>query len=368
MKLNGSIFAVLVACLVLIIETGSYGVDTRQIDEVLKKAVLTKEDLVTIDNFIAEGVRELASAQDLTDIAKIRTAILTRQGNQAQYVQQFFESARKYIGARLQEASGLTPEVRRVIVTINLLILADNLQDPQLAEQVVNKLKDKSTIIRYWAVHCLTNPGIVQKLNSGGTANAKLAQTIAEQLKSFIENSRPEEIALVVRFAGDINIQNGEELLSQITDMRLKRYADWTVEYELLDGIILKQLYGRLSANPNKPAISRRFGQLYSYVIQRYAKGKTILSEAQKQQLISVMAETEDKCVSKLLGKTQTGIKRAIEKDDTTALLQEHNRLLGDQTTGGELATRLKFDYGSPGSPRTAPLGLPEPPSTKSSQ
>ena len=62
--------------------------------------------------------------------------------------------------------------------------------------------------------------------------------------------------------------------------------------------------------------------------------------------------------------KGYTSIKRAIEANDITALLQEHNRLLGDEMTQGQLPLKFNFDYGrNAGSGRrTAPLALTKPP------
>ena len=260
------------------------------------------------------------------------------------------------------------------MVTTNLLILIDGLDSPRLTDLAIGKLKDKNTIVRYWAVHCLTNPNIIKKLNGGGTSNLRLARRITDELKGLVESSSPEVISLIVKFAAEVNIQETENLLVQIADMRIKKYTDWTVEYELLDSDILKSLSSKIATtepgesesatNSGNSDIARRFGQLYSYVIQRYVKGKEFLSDTQKNQLVSVMVETEDKCISKLTGRIQTGIRRAIEQDDTIALLQEHDRLLGDETTQGQLPLKLKFDYGNTSGSRksTAPLALKEPP------
>ena len=95
--------------------------------------------------------------------------------------------------------------------------------------------------------------------------------------------------------------------------------------------------------------------------MQRYVKGSGILSEAQKQHLASVLVETEDKCVGRILGKPQSIIKKAVEQNDYRGLLEEHNKLLGSSTAAGELPAKLNFDYGThtDGRKRTAPPALP---------
>ncbi len=364
-----TIFAVL-AFLVLAVNLVSGAVKTSEIDSVRNKGVLADEDFQIIDNFVAKALRELVKTKDFTSVARIRTVILARKSSNrdsaaAQYAEQFSKSAYKYISLGLKQASGLTPKERKFKVVLNLLILVDGLSDLRLADLAMEKLNDENTVIRYWAVHSVTNAGITKQLNSAKAANLNLARNIVGRLKRLVEGASPETIALMVKFAADVDIPQGEDLLLQIADMRISEYANWTVDYELLDATVLRLLCNKISSGGlNKPAIARRFGQLYSYTIKRYVLGEYLPSRAHKHHLASVLVETEDKCISELLGKRQMVIKRAVERDDVTGLLVEHDRLLGDETRAGELAVKLNFDYGpnSDGNKHTAPLALPEPP------
>jgi hypothetical protein len=367
MKVKWVVLAVLAVFFASPAISGFAAIDTRAIEAVRNKGVLQSSDLFTIDNFLAEAIQELIKTKDFSTIAKIRTLILSVRGPQPQYAEQFSESALKYITAALEKAAQLPPD-RRIKVIANLLILIDSLEDLKLSDLALARIKDKNAIIRYWAVHCITNDAIIKQLSAGGTANIKISRLFIDRLKDkeIVETSTPETLALIAKFAGDINIPQAEEMLIALADLRIRKYAAWTVEYELLDTTILNALAGKLGANPAgspKPAVGVRFGQLYSFAIQRYAKGKDILTETRRQQLASVLVEVEDKCIVKLLGRPQTTIKRAIERDDYAALLEENNRLLGDATKAGELPTKLNYDYGtaSDGRKRTGPLPLPEP-------
>jgi hypothetical protein len=372
--MNGKwkIFAVLMGVF-LALATGpvAVAVDTAKIDVCCHKEVLNDGDLQVIDGFVADAVSELAKTEDFTSIAKIRMVILSRSSSskdsaKAQYEDQFSESAHKYISNALEAAKTLTPPAeRRFKIILNLLILVDSLQEPRLADLAIKWLDDENNAIRYWAVHSVTNPGITAKLNSGGADNLKRAGKITEQLKKVVESSSPETLALMAGFAAKVDIPEGEELLLQIADMRIKRYENWKVEYELLDGDILKLLDSKIPAeSTSKPEVAHRFGQLYSYAIQRYVKGRDVLSDTQKNQLASVLVETEISYISKRLKVAQSVVKNAVEQGDYTALLQEHDRLLGDETKAGQLPLKLNFDYGKKpdGSRRIAPLALPEPP------
>jgi hypothetical protein len=127
--------------------------------------------------------------------------------------------------------------------------------------------------------------------------------------------------------------------------MRIKQYAGWSVNNELVDTVILQNLYKKLAVtNPSNKSIAQRFGQLYSFVIQRYIKGDEKLKKEQKQRLISVIVEIETQCISRLFS-PQTTIKRAIEARDFESLMKEHNLLLGDSGREGKLGAKFSFKY-----------------------
>ncbi len=378
MKIKWVIFTVLVVFLILAMNPGSKAVNTKEVDIVRKKAVLDNSDLKIIDDFLAEAIQELVRERDLTTIAQKRTVILSRQSTQGQYAQQFSESARKYIAQGFLDAQKLPRQERITGVTINLLILVDGLQNLGLADQAIAMLKNENMVIRYWAVHSLTNPGIITQLNAA--ANSNQASVFATKLTEIFDSSTPEIIAMIAQFAADVNIPQAEQLLCRIADIRIKRYADWTVKYELYDSAILKYLSSKIllasqssgSTSPtsatSKAALARCFAQLYSYAIQRYVKGADILNNTQKSHLASVLADTEDKCIGALL-KPQMTIRRALTlgQNSLPAILAEHDRLLGSATTPGQLPETLKFDYStnSTGPKLTAPIPLPDPPAKK---
>lgn len=379
MKAKWVIFAVLAAFFILMAHSDSEAVNTKNIDTVRNKPVLDSADLQIIDTFLDDAIQELVNTRDFTSISQTRSAILARRTSrkssaQAQYEERFSESAHKYISLSFEQAEQLTPEDHRYKVVLNLLILIDGLEDVRLADLAMVFLKDKNTVIRYWAVHSITNPNFTKKINSSKTTNLQLARRIVAQLKSLVESAEGHNtklLAMAAEFAAEVGVPQGEELLGQIADMRIKRYASWSVNYELLDSTILKLLYDKITSGAiNRSAIARRFGQLYSYAIQRYVKGRSYLNTIQKHQLASVLVGIEKSCISKILAAPQTVIKRSVERDDYTRLLLEHSRLLGDETRAGELPQKLNFDYGtSPNSTGlTAPLVLPEPPQKPSTE
>ncbi|GAH72491.1 unnamed protein product, partial [marine sediment metagenome] len=260
------------AFLVLVMHSGSEAVNTRGIDRVRNKGVLDSRDFQIIDDFVNEAVRELVRTRDFSSVATTRSVILSRRSSktsvQAQYAERFSRSAYKYISSGFQEAEKLTPEGRKLKVKVNLLILMDGLRDVRLAELAIGMLKDKNTVIRYLAVRSITNAGIVKQLNSGGADNSKLARLIVERLgeppllsyESKKGGGCPEVIRLMAEFAAGVNIAQGEDLLGRIADMRMKRYVDWTVKYELLDAAILRLLFEKISSPVPKSMSPGPFG------------------------------------------------------------------------------------------------------------
>jgi len=254
MQVKGPFFTVLTVFLVLVTSSGSEAVDTAEIDAVRSKGVLGSEDLRIIDRFVGEAVDELVQTRDFTSVARVRTVILSRSSSgtasaAAQYAEQFSDSAHRYISRGFDRASGLTPEERRYKAILNLLILADGLEDLRLADLAMKWLNDDNAIIRYWAVHSVTNGGFIKKLNTAEGGNPGLASEIAGQLKGLVESGGSEELALMAQFGGGVNVPEAEELLLQITDVRMSRYVDWTVEYELLDSAILKLLDSKIPSS-----------------------------------------------------------------------------------------------------------------------
>ena len=360
---------------ILAINSICAAVDTRAISAVRDKAVLDNSDLKVIDDFIAAAISELSEVEDFTATAKTRAELVrySRPGQsneQGQYTNQFFESAHKHISDALKTTSQLTSADRKFKLTLNLLIIIDWLGNTRLAELAIGLLKDENPIIRYWAVHAITNLRIAEQLNAAtANDNPKPADQIVTGLKGAAEKADTDTLALMVKFTADTNAPQAGELFLQIADMRIKRYADWSVEYELLDDSVLGALCRSMSEGVVTSNFARRFGQLYSYAIQRYVKGQAVLSDTQKQQLVSVIVGTERSCLGMQLGMIQSTIRTAVQQNDFGTIMAEHDKLLGSDAEHGQIELKLNFDYvQNTGGKSNAPLVLPDPPKAETDQ
>lgn len=372
MKLKRAVSIILIVGVILTLFSVSLAVvDLRGIEEVTRKSVLTPADLQIIDEFMNDAVTDIVRTEDFTEVSKVRSIILNHQADKAQpsaqgqYAQQFSESAHKQISEALAEADALPQESRRFKVITNLLILIENLEDPRLVDLATAQIRRDNGPVRYWAIRAATDPELWAKLNPSGSAASRQAETILAQCSQAAAGSGSEVLRLMADFAARFDTPAAKELLVHVADARIARYADWTVDYELVDGAILRHLCDKLAADPGAPGqLAQRFAQLYSFAIQRYVKGQRLglLSEAAKSYLASVLVQTEQNCLGKLLGAPQATITRLIESVDLAGLQAEHDRLLGAADQQGTLPAKLGFSYGAPGQSRSAPAALPDPP------
>ncbi len=367
MNLRRAVFTLSLGCVVLSLAPVCQAlIDTRQIDEIVKKTTLAPEDLQAVDDFVADAVQDIVQAVDFADVAKTRAIILQKRqaGKQPEYIKRYNDAVYKQIDKDLSSLQETADPTKRSSVATNLLILADAMKDPRSFDLAVKVISEKEPPVRYWAVRIATDPNLWTRLREN-QANATQATT--KLLAAFTQTaptSTPEVLALMSGFAGPTNTPAADELLTRIADTRIKQYGDWTVSYELADVTILRQLSDRIAAgSAAKSQLAKRFAQLYSFAIQRFLKGSAlgILRDQSRDYLATVLIETEDKCLGKLLGGSQGAIRRAVETNDTKALQTEHDKLFGATGQPGVLPAKLGFTYGGDGQSLQAPVPLLDP-------
>ena len=362
--------AAVIICLftAFFIGSSAFGaLDTAEIDKVSKKEVLQKEDLAAIDSFVAAGVQEILNSKDFSTIGKLRDEIVARAHSSQpsadiQYNPQFVAAAAKNLEKAFADARKISDPNASSKASLNLMILLDNLDNIKLADVALVMLNDENVTVRYWAVHAVTGPHIVEQFNTG-KASAAVARTIAEKLAGRVGVETSGYIlAQIAQFGAAVNVPQAQAFLMQIADVRLTKYQTGTVDSIPLDGTVLRLLADKL-AGPDKAAAAGRFGQLLSYAMQLYIRDFDTMDAVQKEHLAAVLSQAES-----LLVKLQisTGIKRAIEKKDKQAIQTEYKDIFGDSATPGKFTTTLNVEYPSPdGTKRTTPLPLPELPKTK---
>ncbi len=274
MKKNLPVFQIGLISSFLLLISFSLAVETRDIDNVRAKSVLNNDDLAIIDKFISEAVNELMTAKDFTSLGRLRSVIMTRQGEQAQYAEQYSKSCKEHISRALERAARIEPETKRKTLRMNLFILIDNLEDPRLADLALKNLDDKSSMVRYWALRSLTRPKLFQKIGTSGS-DASLKNEIISALEKRIAKANAQELRILIDFTSVVGIEESEQLLLKTADWRIKQYEDWSAQWHLIDSGLLKNLSLRLinaSTQQGKNDFGSRFSQLYSYAIQKFFK------------------------------------------------------------------------------------------------
>lgn len=342
-------------------------VSTSAIDNVREKQVLDDNDFSVIDEFLANAVNEFLQVENFSSVSRLRSLILSRKNNtqessRQQYQNQFYESAYEAIRNTLEQAGKIEDPKRRFKVMVNLFVLVDGLESPQVSQVALDYLDHPQKSVRYWAVHSLTNSEVINKLNSS-SEYMDLADRIISEFETVISDCSYETATLIVKFASEL--EGGGELLVKITENRLEKYENWDVDNVYFDTNLLTGLSEKVvqSSGEERKKFARYFCQLYSYGIQRYIKGRDVLTDGQKSRLRSLIVEIERSAIGTQMEIPQVDLKKAVENDDYQGLWQEHNRLLGDDTQRGRLPSAFDFYYGdsSGGTRRTAPLSLSEP-------
>jgi hypothetical protein len=347
--------------------SGQAQLSTTEIDRIRNKGVLDGEDFQVIDEFVKNGVAEITNTGDFTAISDIRKAIVSRSSSnrdsaQAQYQEQFFDSAYNYLSEAVSQAASTGSQQTMYKKLTNLLILIDNLNTSRLADLSLNYIDHPNLIVRYWAVRSVTSAAVLDELNTGNVGSMQLGRDICTELKTIVADASPETIEIMASFAGGIEVPQGRELLLAIADHRIKQYENWNVDRPLVEMAILQLLnseWASAEQQEQKQQTGRRFGQLFSYVMQGYIKGQDYWQSHQKEQLVSVMVEIEKSVISRRLELAQSVIERSIEEDRVEALQREHDRLLGSPGQRGALAEAMNFNYAGESQ---APKTLPAPP------
>lgn len=352
----------------------AFAVNTAKIDVVRSKETLADSDTEVIEGFLAEAFEEFLAKIDFSDIASLRTTIVSRssselESGQFQYSPRFFTAVQKQISQTLNKISQMPDDQRKQLLTMNLLILISDLSNVELSKVAFDYLQNPDVMIRYWAVSCLTNSKVLGRLNMAESAeNSQLAGQFAQKLLNAAKTEQSEDIlVLLVQFAAGLKQPTANEILTEIAQKRINLYLAWQVKNEMVESWILKALADRTQIDAeNASVMARNFAILYSLVIQRYILGQETLPSANIRNLVSVITQSE-KYLSRFLPDWPGSLKRAIEKGGGSILLAEHDSLFGSVNTAGRLPAAAGFDYGKnpDGSVKTAPPTLQKPPQTE---
>lgn len=366
--LSCSLVLLIVLCPVL-------AVSTSKIDTVRGKETVTDSDTAVIQQFLSDAFSEFYEKTDFSDVAALRNTIVSKstsslESGQIQYGPRFFTIAQKEFSDTLKNVNGLPDNKRKTMLTINLLILANDLGNLEISKSALDYLQSSNVIMRYWATNSLSNTAILSQLNYDSAENRQLADDIVKRFSTNIKTEQSGDIlAIIAQFASGLKRPAANDLLTEIAQKRIDLYMGWKVNDEMTDTLILKALIDRTTTDADSSKVmAKNFAILYSVIIQRYAMGEQ-LSETSKSSLVSVITQSE-KLLTKFIPDWQGSLKRAIEKGGGTGLLAEHDSLFGSASGAGKLPSAAGFDYGKnpDGSAKNTPPTLSKPSTEKKAE
>jgi hypothetical protein len=346
-------------------------VDTREIESVRQRLVsasanVTEADEAVIAKFWRTGLDRMFLAPEPAEVVEVRKQLTQQKGgeNLSFYATAYIAEAIKDLQVAFETVERIENPDKKALVNRNLMILTAEIASPKLAPLAIQRFGDADEVIRYWAVKAVTQPAVVEEMTKGVTPDPETTEAI---LKGLLEQAGAETVAeiqkMMIVFAGSVDHPLSGQLLTGFADKRIEAYRNWTVTNEYLDIPLLNALGGSavIKTGDAKSQFGQKFAKLYSLVIQRYMKGQTVLPSKTVEQLLAVIVEIDQTCVAKSL-EIQTGILRAIQRK--TGLEREYDTLFGNKMMAGELALKLRFDYGKDASGKalTAPPELSAPP------
>lgn len=366
-----TIYVLVIGLAIVSVSYPVFAINTVKIDVVRSKESLVEADTAVIEQFVTDALSEFFEKTDFSDIAALRTAIVSRstsslESGQIQYGPRFFTAAGKEISSTAKKIDDLDESYRKTLLTTNLLILVNDLGNIEISKIAFDYLQSQNVIVRYWAVNCLTNADMVRQLNVESDENRRLGQEFIQRLSPVAQAEETGDIlAFIAEFAGGLKQQpSANDLLTTIANKRIDLYLNWKVNDEMTDIAILKALAERAKTDTDSSKVmAKNFATLYSAGIQRYVLDDGILDETNKSNLVSVITQSE-KLVTGFVSDWPGSLKRALEKGGGAGLLAEHDLLFGSASTIGKLPAKVGFDYGKnpDGTVQNAPPALPKPP------
>jgi hypothetical protein len=345
-----------------------YAVNTSDIESLRTRAgggstELSTSDTAVISQFWTKALDEMMLSANSEDMVKVRRELETQKGDKplSFYATAYIAEALKDIKTSYQNAQRIANPAQKTLVERNLMILTANLKSPKLAPIALARVGDEDEAIRYWAVKAVTQPAVVVQLTDEVTHDEATVELILKAIgERILVEPMPEIQRMMIDFAAPFNLPAARQSLLSLAEQRKKAYQDWTVKNELLDVNLLTALgniaYLEQDAETKK-TFGRAFAELYAMVFQRYLKGTNQLSAEQMDQLTTVIAEVDQRVVTKVMG-IQTRVLIAMQRK--TGLNSDYELLFGNKQLPGELGLRFKFDYGKneAGKPITIPPEL----------
>ena len=350
----------------------AFAISTNEIEAVRRRTETSSSDLSAADKAVIAKFWDTASntmplAESANEVVQIRRQLEAQKGSEplSFYATAYIAVAQEKLEAAFQTVETLSDPVRKELIKRNLMILTAQLKSAKLVPMALQQINDKDDVVRYWAVKAVTQPDVFSQLIADVTRDDEMVEKIMKALQGRVEFEQDGRIQeMMITFAAAMDTDSGRQVMLSIADQRIKSYMDWSVTNEYVDVKLLVAM-SHIVANTQNAAIQTQFAQkfavLYSLVIQRYMLGQEVLTDKQKDDVLTVIAETAQTALDNNMG-IKTRIIDVIKRN--AGLEREYEALFGDRVREGELGIKYKFKYGKDASGKvlTSPPILTPPP------
>lgn len=364
-----SIIVILFLCLPL------YAVTTQDIEAIRLRtedssSEVQAADRDTIEEFWETSINTMLLSDTAQDIVAIQRRLEEQLGTKplSFFASAYISAAKQSLQSAFVNVTRLDDPEKRQLLEQNLMILTAKLQSPALADIAIARLGDEDPVVRYWAAKAITNFGVIQMLSSEITSDQDAKEKILNALKERIPSEQQAQIQMmIVTFAASIDHPAAREILLAMADQRIKAYKNWSFDNGEMDAKLLIAIANIAIMQTDaevQSTFARQFAELYSLPFQAYMQGQDFLTDAQMEQILTVILEVDKVILGKLLNVSQTGVLRAVQTK--VGVERQYETIFGDRLRSGDLGTLYKFDYGkdASGKPITEPPAIGEPPAS----
>lgn len=328
---------------------------------------LTDQQIEQIDKFWQTSLDQMLLTEDSTMIRQLAQNLVQERGvADTAFGRAYLQAAKKHLAQAFQTIADWQASERKRLVVLNLTILLAQMQSAELLELGLPLLSHPDAAVRYWAGRAVCQAPIASAIANKPAVQADLFKALQA---AVAQETQADVLRAMVSFAVMVNTEPAAQLLASILDKRIAAYQSWNVDKESFDGFLLKTVGMQILAeqpSARRSMLAQKFATLYAMVFQRYMADPSPLTDAQRNALLTVIAEVDNQVLTRLMDNQPTSILRSIRQPMwRQALERDYEMFFGNTARAGELALRWQFDYGktADGKPITAPPRLPAPPS-----
>lgn len=356
------------ALLLAILQVNIYAevfINTQNIDEVRSRVVeqgstLGAADRAVIEEFLRLAYGDMLLIENVKDLADLRDVIIERisPDKQSAYFQAYLAASVENLKNVISTANDWENSPRKAQVLRDSMIIAYRLGTREMIPLAAELVDSPIDSVKYWAVKNLTSGYAAAALAEQG----QQGQLVIPALEKVInDQTQPEVLLPVVRFAKAQNSQQATNLLVSTANLRMNNYRNWKVEFALLDQELLIAIAEKINkaGSQSKAELAPVFAQYYSYAIQMLIKGGENLDKETLAGLRSLIVAVEQSAINEKFGITGLTIKKNVEQLNYERLTRDHNDLLGGGDNTALLAAKFNFKYADGGS---KPAELPDEP------